>query len=99
MGVTTKWVVYFMDNPTQLDDFGVALCQETTIFIYIWCYLIILRFGSHLAQSSFREFLWVFFSVLAIDTNLWQSSLAIDHIRACKWTISDLVLSRCLSIR
>jgi hypothetical protein len=31
MGNTPKWLVYFMDNPTKMDDLGVPLFWEITI--------------------------------------------------------------------
>jgi hypothetical protein len=35
MGVDPSWMVYFMDNPIEIDDLGVPLLEETTIAYYI----------------------------------------------------------------
>ena len=29
-----KWLVYFMENPIKMDDLGVPLFQETSIYMY-----------------------------------------------------------------
>ena len=32
---TPKWMVKIMENPTKMDDLGVPLFSETSIYIYI----------------------------------------------------------------
>ena len=32
-GDPQKWMVYFMENPISMDDSGVAVFQETSIYV------------------------------------------------------------------
>ena len=59
-----KWVVYFMENPTKIDDLGVSLFQETTMCLCV----------SHVTQftrDSFTIHISLLFAVLHSHLRTW----------------------------